>query len=246
MPTVLVLICICRRDRFEALKFPAVDNKRPDLAIENSMSNSRSGPAITIGLPLTNVGWTAIVMFRARLLQSTLLLLLLAANDAFTAEPAAAETSATDRPRIGLVLSGGGARGAAHVGRAQSTRRNAYPIDAMRAQHGRCCGRAYASGMSAEEVDRLLISVDWQDSFSDRPPRRDLGLDANRRPQFSCALGIGVKSDGFNYRKGLFKGKSSRRFCAAQPCRWTKSTTLIACPCRFEPWRPILKLVHRW
>jgi NTE family protein len=149
-------------------------------------------------------------MFRiVRLLPSTLLLLLLTANDAFSVEPVATETSATDRPRIGLVLSGGGARGAAHVGVLKVLEELRIPIDAIAGTSmGAVVGGLYASGMSAQEVDRLLISVDWQDSFSDRPPRRDLGF---RRKQddrnFLVRYGIGVSSDGFKLPKGFIQGQ---------------------------------------
>ena len=55
------------------------------------------------------------------------------------------------RPRIGLVLSGGGARGLAHVGVLKVLERERIPIDAIAGTSmGAIIGGLYASGMSAE------------------------------------------------------------------------------------------------
>lgn len=132
----------------------------------------------------------------------------------------AAETFPTDaanqasagtqsRPRIGLVLSGGGARGAAHVGVLKVLEEMHIPIDAIAGTSmGAVVGGLYASGMSAQEIEQLLRSLDWQDSFSDQPPRRDLGF---RRKQddrnFLVHYALGVSNDGFKLPKGLIQGQ---------------------------------------
>jgi NTE family protein len=147
-----------------------------------------------------------------------ILVLLATVNAVFAAEEPAsteaasaqgAQSSAPSRPRIGLVLSGGGARGAAHVGVLKVIEELRIPIDAVAGTSmGAGVGGLYASGMSAAEVEHLLKSVDWQDSFSDRPPRRDLGF---RRKQddrnFLVRYGLGIKSDGFKLPKGLVQGQ---------------------------------------
>jgi len=113
------------------------------------------------------------------------------------------------RPRIGLVLSGGGARGVAHVGVLKVLEELRIPIDAVAGTSmGAVLGGLYASGMSAKEIDNLLLSVDWQDSFRDQTPRRDLGF---RRKQddrnFLVRYALGVNSDGFKLPKGLIQGQ---------------------------------------
>jgi NTE family protein len=115
----------------------------------------------------------------------------------------------TPRPRIGLVLSGGGARGAAHVGVLKVLEDMRIPIDAIAGTSmGAVVGGLYASGMSAEEIEHVLRTVDWQEAFSDRPPRRDLGF---RRKQddnnFLVRYALGVNSDGFKLPKGLIQGQ---------------------------------------
>src|SRR5215510_5516568 len=80
------------------------------------------------------------------------------------------------RPRIGLVLSGGGARGAAHVGVLKALEEMHIPIDAVAGTSmGAVVGGLYASGMPAADIEKLISSVNWQDAFQDRPPRAELG-----------------------------------------------------------------------
>ncbi|MBC7984785.1 MAG: patatin-like phospholipase family protein [Candidatus Obscuribacterales bacterium] len=122
-------------------------------------------------------------------------------------QPSVAESTA--RPRVGLVLSGGGARGAAHVGVLKVLDELRIPIDAVAGTSmGAVVGGLYASGLSAAEVDNVLKSVDWQDSFSDRPPRRDLGFRRKQDDQnFLVRYALGVKSDGFKLPMGLIQGQ---------------------------------------
>jgi len=113
------------------------------------------------------------------------------------------------RPRIGLVLSGGGARGGAHVGALKVLEELRVPIDAIAGTSmGAVVGGLYASGMSAQEIERLLLSLDWQDAFSDRMPRRDLGF---RRKQddrnFLVRYALGIDSNGFKLPTGLIQGQ---------------------------------------
>jgi len=113
------------------------------------------------------------------------------------------------RPRIGLVLSGGGARGAAHVGVLKVLEEMRIPIDAVAGTSmGAVVGGLYASGLSAQEIEKLLLSVDWQDAFRDQAPRRDLGF---RRKQddrnFLVRYALGINSEGFKLPKGLIQGQ---------------------------------------
>ena len=77
--------------------------------------------------------------------------------------------------RIGLVLSGGGARGAAHIGVLKLLDQLHVPIDAIAGTSmGAVVGGLYASGMSGEQIEQAMASVDWQAAFRDRPPRDEL------------------------------------------------------------------------
>src|SRR6188474_2274518 len=64
------------------------------------------------------------------------------------------------RPRIGLVLSGGGARGAAHVGVLKVLDEMHVPVDAIAGTSmGAVVGGLYASGMSGVEIENLIRSL---------------------------------------------------------------------------------------
>jgi NTE family protein len=121
-----------------------------------------------------------------------------------------AETEArASRPKIGLVLSGGGARGAAHVGVLRVLDEMRIPIDAIAGTSmGAVVGGLYASGMPSADIEKLIRSVNWQDAFQDRPPREELGF---RRKQddrnFLVRYALGVTEQGFVLPHGLIQGQ---------------------------------------
>lgn len=79
---------------------------------------------------------------------------------------------AQDRPRIGLVLGGGGARGAAHVGVLKVLEDMRIPVDCVAGTSmGAIVGGLYASGMRPDEIAKQLAAMDWDHIFDDYPPR---------------------------------------------------------------------------
>jgi NTE family protein len=113
------------------------------------------------------------------------------------------------RPRIGLVLSGGGARGAAHIGVLKVLEENHIPIDAIAGTSmGAVVGGLYASGLSAADVERVMTSVDWQDAFRDRPARTDLNFRRKLEDQnFLVKFPLGLKGRRFRLPRGLVQGQ---------------------------------------
>lgn len=84
------------------------------------------------------------------------------------------EASQTSRPRIGLVLAGGGAKGAAHVGVLKVLEEMHIPIDYVAGTSmGSIIGGLYASGMRPQEIEREIQNIDWEDVFIDNPNRED-------------------------------------------------------------------------
>jgi NTE family protein len=91
-----------------------------------------------------------------------------------TGKAAPPSTYAASRPRVGLALSGGGARGAAHIGVLAVLEEHRVPIDYVAGTSmGAIVGGLYATGMTAAELDSLITSVDWDDALSDEIPRKD-------------------------------------------------------------------------
>ena len=76
------------------------------------------------------------------------------------------------RPTVGLVLSGGGAKGAAHVGVLRYLEEQQIPVDVVvGTSMGGLVGGLYALGYNADYLDSLLTSMDWGLALSDKVPQ---------------------------------------------------------------------------
>lgn len=79
------------------------------------------------------------------------------------------------RPKVGLVLSGGAARGLAHIGVLKALEEQGVKIDAIAGTSmGAVIGGLYASGYKIDELEKLALAIDWQQALSDAPPRKDI------------------------------------------------------------------------
>jgi NTE family protein len=107
------------------------------------------------------------------------------------------------------VLSGGGARGAAHVGVLKVLEQLHIPIDAIAGTSmGAVVGGLYASGLSPREIEAIMTSLNWQDAFRDRPPREDLTFRRKQEDQdFLVKFPLGVRSGRIQLPKGLIQGQ---------------------------------------
>ncbi|MDX1606056.1 MAG: patatin-like phospholipase family protein, partial [Candidatus Competibacterales bacterium] len=121
---------------------------------------------------------------------------------------AAATAVAQDRPRIGLVLSGGGARGIAHIGVLRVLEQWRVPIDAIAGTSmGAIVGGAYAAGVPVAEMERLIGELDWADLFRDSPPRERF---SNRRKQDQRAdliASVGLRGGEILLPEGAVSGQ---------------------------------------
>jgi NTE family protein len=125
-----------------------------------------------------------------------------------TAEPQA-PLDTHPRPRIGLVLSGGGARGTAHIGVLKVLEHMHVPVDAIAGTSmGAVVGGLYASGLSAHDIEKIMTSINWQDAFRDRPPREDLDLRRKEEDEtFLVRYHLGVRDGHIVVPKGLIQGQ---------------------------------------
>ncbi|MFZ4876263.1 patatin-like phospholipase family protein [Janthinobacterium sp. Mn2066] len=88
---------------------------------------------------------------------------------------AAAPAAAPARPRIALVLSGGGARGFAHIGVLKVLQELHVPIDmVVGTSMGGVVGGAYAAGASVADLEKMARETNWDRVLADRPARDDL------------------------------------------------------------------------
>src|SRR5437868_6897199 len=78
------------------------------------------------------------------------------------------------RPRIGLVLAGGGAKGGAHVGVLKVLEELHVPVDCIAGTSmGALIGGGYAAGIPADELEKFLVGIDWKKVVGSQG-RRDL------------------------------------------------------------------------
>ena len=130
-----------------------------------------------------------------RILTLSLLLITLAAH--------------ADRPRVGLVLGGGGARGAAHIGVLKELERQPIPVDAIAGTSmGAIVGGLYASGVTLDELEEIVTSLNWAAAMSDSPPRNNLSY---RRKQdhvyYPIGLEVGIRDSELILPMGLVEGQ---------------------------------------
>ncbi len=137
------------------------------------------------------------------------------------AEPASAQLAATGsvsaeshspakakRPKICLVLSGGGARGAAHTGVLRVLEDLRVPIDCITGTSmGALVGGAYATGMSVDEMDAVNASITVEKLFKEKPPRKELTMRRKQDDYFNyVGPEIGVGADEAIATKGFVSG----------------------------------------
>lgn len=120
------------------------------------------------------------------------------ASEALAQDVPAVGTETADRPRIALVLGGGGARGGAHLGVLEVLEEMRVPVDLVAGtSFGAFVGALYASGMPVDEIRRVLMKTDWDLVFSpdqprDEKPFREKTFDSD----FLIRYGIGIDDEG--------------------------------------------------
>lgn len=95
------------------------------------------------------------------------------------------------RPRVGLVLSGGGARGLAHIGVLRAFERHNIPIDLIAGNSmGAIIGALYAAGYSTSELESIAVATHWAEllSLSDEAKRGELYIDQKQAQEHSFLL----------------------------------------------------------
>src|SRR5690554_240530 len=122
---------------------------------------------------------------------------------------APAETPAAKRPVIALALSGGGARGIAHVGVLKVLEELRIPIDLIVATSaGAGTGGLYAMGYRAQEIEQLFLTTDFGAGFEDQPPRAEQSF---RRKQdqraYMIQFDVGFNDGRLQLPRGLVQGQ---------------------------------------
>jgi NTE family protein len=142
--------------------------------------------------------------------------LLVAASVAalFVLQPLPRAEAQQAAPRIGLALSGGGARGLAHVGVLKVLEELRVPVHCVTGTSmGSIVGGAYAAGTTPEALEKFVRATDWDKVFSDRPPRTDVSMQRKFEDYKTLfAPEFGVTSKGIALPKGVVAGVAIEGF----------------------------------
>lgn len=140
-----------------------------------------------------------------------LLVTSLFATPAFAGPAPPADAVRAEQPpaRTCLVLGGGGARGAAHLGVLEVLEREHIPVDCIAGTSmGAIIGGLYAAGYNAAELRAVLDGIDWKDMFRDDPPRAELPM---RRKddelRFVGGIELGFKNGRIAFPRGAVQGQ---------------------------------------
>ncbi len=134
-------------------------------------------------------------------------------GDAAAAEPAVqacrhGNGADSTRPRVGLALGGGGARGIAHIGVLRELERLQVPVDCIAGTSmGALVGALYASGMPLDEIERLVLTLDWRQMFDDSLERPERSYRRKRDDDLNIAtIGVGIDRTGLRAAPGFVSG----------------------------------------
>ena len=123
------------------------------------------------------------------------------------------DSDSVSRPKIGLALAGGGAKGGAHIGVLEVLEELRVPVDYIAGTSiGAVVGGLYASGMSVPELKALMESLDWQELLSDRIPLRYKPVRLkNLNGKVPSRLEIGFNGGAFRLPTAIVTGQNVDR-----------------------------------
>lgn len=111
------------------------------------------------------------------------------------------------RPKVGLVLSGGGAKGVAHIGVLKAMEKAGLRPDYITGTSmGSIIGGLYAAGYTADELEELVLNIDWDEVLTDKIPFNDISFPEK---EFSSRylLEFYLKNKKIQLPKGLIEGQ---------------------------------------
>jgi NTE family protein len=118
------------------------------------------------------------------------------------------------RPRIGLVLSGGGARGIAHIGVIKALEASGVHVDCVAGTSmGALVGAFYAIGMPVEEMEQTILALDWSTLFNDALERPERSIRRKEEDRLSLSsIGLGIDRSGLKIATGVVAGQRVQAF----------------------------------
>jgi len=119
----------------------------------------------------------------------------------------------SSRPKIAVVLAGGGAKGAAHIGVLKALEEMNIPVDIITGTSmGAYVGGLYATGMSADEIESFIYSVDWNSGYRDRVDRSQRRVrDKEYEDRYQITTDLGLRFGEVRSPTGVVQGQNMLR-----------------------------------
>lgn len=114
------------------------------------------------------------------------------------------------RPKIGLALAGGGAKGSAHIAVLKALEENNIPVDYIAGTSiGAYVGGLYALGYSADEIQTIMFDADFNRGYSDAIAREDLTFRRKQqKDRFNIPFEVGFRDGRLQIASGLLQGQT--------------------------------------
>ncbi|MEO1581624.1 MAG: patatin-like phospholipase family protein [Pseudomonadota bacterium] len=142
------------------------------------------------------------------------------------------------RPRVALVLSGGGARGAAHVGVIRALEQLQVPVDVVvGTSMGAVVGGLYCAGLDAEALDAVVRDIDWLDAFVDNSARKDLTYRRKRDDDdFLIRFDLGVRDGRLRVPTGIIQAQKLMQYLRENTLAYSETGSFDELP---TPYRAV-------
>jgi NTE family protein len=144
--------------------------------------------------------------------------------------------AAAPRPRIGLVLAGGGAKGAAHIGVLRVLDELRIPIDCVvGTSMGALVGATFATGRRPEDIEREVLAIDWERTVGGQGRRDRMPIKRKLATlTYTIPLEIGMNRDGMRMPGGLIVTQEIEQFLRTlvAPFRYTRDFDELPVPFR--------------
>jgi NTE family protein len=150
--------------------------------------------------------------------------------------PDASPPDPATRPRVGLVLGGGGAMGAAHIGVLKVLEELRVPVDCIAGTSmGALVGGAYASGMRGGELEQFVTSINWAGVFGKARVRLYQPMNVKREDEtISNKLEFGLGDNGLIAPGGIFDTQQIESLIRNMVSRQSGVTDFDALPIPFR------------
>jgi NTE family protein len=142
----------------------------------------------------------------------------------------------TSRPRVALVLAGGGAKGAAHIGVLRVLEELRVPVDCIvGTSMGALVGATYATGMRPAEIQDRVLAIDWERTVGGQGRRDRMPIKRKLATlTYTLPLEVGMNKSGIRMPGGLIVTQEIEQFIRTlvAPFRYTSDFDELPIPFR--------------